>query len=127
MAIDANAVAQELIDAYEAGDLLPAPLSSRDGFDLAAAYAVEAELARRRRAGGRTIVGRKVAFGNHAVLDKLHTEVEHIFADPAMLERMQKSGLFPVSSKPAEFDAFIRSETARWSKVIGENKGLRLE
>ena len=71
IAIDANAVAQELIDAYEAGDLLPQPLSSREGFDLAAAYAVEAELARRRRASGRTVVGRKVAFGNHAVLEKL--------------------------------------------------------
>jgi 2-oxo-3-hexenedioate decarboxylase len=74
MAIDANAVAQELIDAYEAGDLLPAPLSSRPGFDLPAAYAVEAELARRRREAGRTVVGRKVAFGNHAVLEKLQLE-----------------------------------------------------
>ena len=72
MAIDANAVAQELIDAYEAGDLLPQPLSTREGFDLASAYAVEAELARRRRASGRTVVGRKVAFGNQAVLEKLN-------------------------------------------------------
>lgn len=71
MAIDANAIAQELIDAYEAGDLLPRPLSSREGFDLPSAYAVEAELARRRRASGRTVVGRKVAFGNHALLEKL--------------------------------------------------------
>jgi len=62
-----------------------------------------------------------------AVLNKLHAEVERIFADPAMLERMQKAGLFPVSSKPGEFDAFIRSETERWSKVIADNKGLRLE
>jgi len=69
--VDANAVAQELIDAYEAGELLPQPLSSREGFDLASAYAVEAELARRRRASGRTVVGRKIAFGNHAVLEKL--------------------------------------------------------
>ena len=62
-----------------------------------------------------------------AVLDKLHAEVARIFADPTMLERMQKAGLFPVSSTPAEFDAFIRSETARWSKVIKENKSLRLD
>src|SRR6478735_2928745 len=61
-----------------------------------------------------------------AILEKLHAEVERIFADPAMLERMQKAGLFPVSSKPAEFDAFIRSETERWSKVIRDNRGLRL-
>ena len=71
MTVDANAIAQELIDAYEAGELIPQPLSSRPGFDLAAAYAVEAELSRRRRAAGRRIVGRKIAFGNHAVLEKL--------------------------------------------------------
>ena len=71
MAIDPAAVAQELMDAYEAGDLLPETLSSREGFDLPAAYAVEAELARRRREGGHTVVGRKVAFGNHAALEKL--------------------------------------------------------
>ena len=71
MAIDPLAVAQELIDAYEAGDLLPETLSSREGFDLPTAYAVEAELARQRKSGGHTVVGRKVAFGNHAVLEKL--------------------------------------------------------
>jgi 2-keto-4-pentenoate hydratase len=71
MAIDPHAVAQELADAYEAGDLLPETLSSREGFDLSTAYAVEAELSRRRRAAGRSVVGRKIAFGNHAVLEKL--------------------------------------------------------
>ena len=50
MSIDPHAVAEELIDAYEAGDLLPETLSSREGFDLSTAYAVEAELSRRRRA-----------------------------------------------------------------------------
>ena len=71
MAIDPAAIAQELIDAYEAGDLLPETLSSREGFDLDIAYAVEAELARRRRAQGHTVVGRKVAFANPAVWPKL--------------------------------------------------------
>jgi 2-keto-4-pentenoate hydratase len=71
MAIDTKAVAQELIDAYAAGDLLPEALSSREGFDLATAYAVEAELTRQRRASGRTTVGRKVAFANPAVWPKL--------------------------------------------------------
>ena len=56
-----------------------------------------------------------------AIVDKLQAEVARIFADPAMQERLQKAGLFPVSSTPAEFDAFIRNETARWSKVIREN------
>ena len=74
MAIEPAAIAQELIDAYEGGDLLPEPLSSREGFDLETAYAVEAELARRRRAAGHTVVGRKVAFANPAVWPKLNLQ-----------------------------------------------------
>jgi len=74
MAIDPSTIAQELIDAYEAGDLLPETLSSRQGFDLATAYAVEAELMRRRRAEGRAVVGRKVAFANPAVWPKLRLQ-----------------------------------------------------
>jgi len=74
MAIEPAAIAQELIDAYEGGDLLPEPLSSREGFDLETAYAVEAELARRRRAAGHTVVGRKVAFANPAVWPKFNLQ-----------------------------------------------------
>ena len=74
MAIDPAAVAQELIDAYEAGDLLPETLSSREGFNLLTAYAVEAELVRRRRGLGRAVVGRKVAFANPAVWPKLNLQ-----------------------------------------------------
>jgi len=56
---DVNALADELTNAYATKTILPAPLSSREaGFDLAAAYAIEAELVRRRRAGGRKAVGR---------------------------------------------------------------------
>ena len=44
-----------------------------------------------------------------------------------MPDRLEKAGLFPVEQPPAEFDAFIRSETERWSKVIRENKSLRLD
>jgi tripartite-type tricarboxylate transporter receptor subunit TctC len=61
------------------------------------------------------------------IVDKLHAEVALIYADPTMQERLQKAGLFPVSSTPAEFDAFIRDETARWSKVIKDNAGMRFE
>jgi len=74
MAIEPAAVAQELIDAYEGGDLLPEPLSSREGFDLEIAYAVEAELVRRRQAAGHTVVGRKVAFANPAVWPKFNLQ-----------------------------------------------------
>ena len=60
--IDAEAIAAELVEAYSTGTRLPRTLSSREGFSLQAAYAVEAALARRRSAAGRRVVGRKVAF-----------------------------------------------------------------
>jgi 2-oxo-3-hexenedioate decarboxylase len=47
---------------------MPTPPSARGhGFDLAMAYAVEAELTRRRRESGATTVGRKVGYANKAV------------------------------------------------------------
>ena len=66
--LDANALARELIDAYANRQTLPSPPSARDAaFDLTAAYAVETELVRLRRADGRTTVGRKVGYANKAV------------------------------------------------------------
>lgn len=63
-----SALAQELIDAYANRQLVRAPLSELDpAFDLATAYAVEAELVRLRRAAGCTTVGRKVGYANKAV------------------------------------------------------------
>ena len=36
------------------------------------------------------------------------------------------SGLFPATSTPAEFAAFIRKEAERWSTVVGET-GLKYD
>jgi len=67
-ALDAIAIAGELADAYAHRRILPVPLSTRDAsFDLNAAYAVEAEFVRIRRAEGRTTVGRKVGYANKAM------------------------------------------------------------
>src|SRR4026208_268425 len=66
--LDASEIARELTAAYGSRHVLPAPLSSRDpAFDLSAAYAVEAELVRLRRAAGHATVGRKVGYANKAV------------------------------------------------------------
>lgn len=68
MSINPQALAQELMDAYASRQILAVPPSSRDpAFDLAMAYAVEAELARMRRAYGWRTVGRKVGFANKAL------------------------------------------------------------
>jgi len=57
-----------MLDAYATGRAIPIPPSARPGgLDLDGGYAVEAEIARLRRAGGRTTVGRKIGLANRAV------------------------------------------------------------
>ena len=43
-----------------------------------------------------------------------------ILADPAIKAKADASGLFPATSTPAEFAAFIRKEAERWSTVVKE-------
>ena len=52
------------------------------------------------------------------IRDKLQHEVAAIYADPQMAARLDKAGLSPATDTPEELDAFIRSETARWGKLI---------
>ncbi len=67
MSTDPKALARELMAAYADCQTIAAPTTRDAGFDLPMAYAVESELARLRRAGGRTTVGRKVGFANKAM------------------------------------------------------------
>jgi tripartite-type tricarboxylate transporter receptor subunit TctC len=61
-----------------------------------------------------------------AIVDKLAREVATIYADKAVADRLEKAGITAVSSTPAEFDAFFRSEAKRWTDVFRES-GIRLE
>src|SRR6266508_3914035 len=62
------------------------------------------------------------------IVDKLHREVAGIYADPTMIAKLEKAGILAVSSStPAELEAFIRSETARWSKVLKESGNIKLD
>jgi tripartite-type tricarboxylate transporter receptor subunit TctC len=60
------------------------------------------------------------------VIDKIHQEVVSIYADAAVVDRLDKAGISPVTSTPAEFDAFFRSEAQRWAKVFRDS-GIRLD
>ena len=85
LTVDRSALAAELMGAYANCQTVAVPPSARDAtFDLTAAYAVEAELVRLRRAAGRTTVGRKVGFANKAMwrVLKLNTLVwAHMYDD----------------------------------------------
>jgi tripartite-type tricarboxylate transporter receptor subunit TctC len=55
------------------------------------------------------------------IVDKLYAEVAKILADPTIKSKADASGLFPATSAPAEFSAFIRKEAERWSTVVKES------
>src|SRR6266849_4433109 len=55
------------------------------------------------------------------IIDKLQAEVAKVLADPAIKTKADASGLFPATSTPAEFAAFIRKEAQRWSTVVKES------
>jgi len=55
-----------------------------------------------------------------AVIDKIQAEVARALADPDVKAKADASGLFPATSTPAEFAAFIRKEAQRWSSIVKE-------
>ena len=55
------------------------------------------------------------------IVGKVQSFIATIYADPAVAQRLQQAGIVAVSSKPAELDAFVRAESARWGKVLREN------
>jgi 2-oxo-3-hexenedioate decarboxylase len=70
--IDITGLAAELLSAYSTGDAMVEPPSLRyPGFDLTAAYAVEAHLTKLRRERGRSTVGRKVGYASKALWRRL--------------------------------------------------------
>lgn len=82
--IDPATEAARLRDAYERREIVPAPSSLDGGIDLDTAYAVEAEIAKARRAEGRQTVGWKVGYASKAMWRalKLDTLVwAHIYDD----------------------------------------------
>jgi len=54
------------------------------------------------------------------IIDKIHNEVVKILSDPAVREKSERTGNFPVTSSPEQFSTFIRKEADRWGKVMKE-------
>jgi tripartite-type tricarboxylate transporter receptor subunit TctC len=57
-----------------------------------------------------------------AIVKRVADEVAAIVKLPDVKQRFDEMGTIPVGSSPAEFDAFIASETVKWGKVIREAK-----
>ena len=52
------------------------------------------------------------------VIDKLAAETQHILKLPDVAERLSGLGAEPVGDRPEQFAVHIKSEIAKWSKVI---------
>ncbi len=52
------------------------------------------------------------------VVEVLHDEFNRALADPAIREKMLALGAEPVGSTPAQFAAYIRSESAKYARII---------
>ena len=60
------------------------------------------------------------------VLDKLSAAVARVVRLPDLVEQVRAAGNEPVGNSPGEFTAFVKSEQAKWSKVIRQ-LGIRLD
>lgn len=55
------------------------------------------------------------------VVMKLNSEFAKVMADPSIKQRLSESGFEPQTSTTEEFAAYMKSEIAKWAKVIRES------
>ena len=56
------------------------------------------------------------------IIDKLYQAASKALRDPAIVKRLAADGAVPVGNTPAEFDAYIKAELAKWGRVMKEMK-----
>jgi tripartite-type tricarboxylate transporter receptor subunit TctC len=61
------------------------------------------------------------------VIARISADVLKVIRSPELIERLKVEGSDPVGNSPQQFAAFLREETARWSKVIKFAKIGRLQ
>jgi tripartite-type tricarboxylate transporter receptor subunit TctC len=52
------------------------------------------------------------------VIARINADVLKVIRSPELVERLKTEGSDPVGNSPEQFTAFLREETARWSKII---------
>ena len=61
-----------------------------------------------------------------AVINKLHDEVVKSLKQPEVRNRLASQGAEPVGGTPEEYDAFVRTEIAKWQRVC-KDAGIKPE
>jgi tripartite-type tricarboxylate transporter receptor subunit TctC len=52
------------------------------------------------------------------VVEKINAEVRRVIAEPAVKEKLQAQGFVLVDESPDQFNLYLKSEYAKWSKLI---------
>jgi tripartite-type tricarboxylate transporter receptor subunit TctC len=60
------------------------------------------------------------------IVDRLHREIVKVVRSPEFAQVVTAEGATAVGNTPAEFDAVIRADLAKWAKIIREN-GIRAQ
>jgi tripartite-type tricarboxylate transporter receptor subunit TctC len=57
----------------------------------------------------------------HEVVMKLNGAFARVMSDPTIQQRLSESGFEPQTSTPEQFSAYLKSEIAKWAKVIRDS------
>lgn len=60
------------------------------------------------------------------IIDRLHREVVSILGDTNVAKRLAAQGLEPIGDTPREFAQYLKSEAAKWGKVV-KSAGIKPE
>lgn len=80
---------------------LPTVAESVPGFEITTMYGISAP-----------------AKTPRAIIDRLHAEIVRALNAPDLRSKLIEAGADPVGSTPEEYTAFIKSEIAKWARVI---------
>ena len=61
-----------------------------------------------------------------AIVNRLNAEINRMVQQPEVRERFASNGLVPIGGTPEALGAYLKSEIARWSKVVKE-AGIKVE
>jgi tripartite-type tricarboxylate transporter receptor subunit TctC len=61
-----------------------------------------------------------------AIVEQLNRELRAALATPEVTAYMAETGIEPIGSTPAEFDAYFREERSRWARVIRDT-GVKID
>ena len=56
------------------------------------------------------------------VVTRINMAANQVLKDPEVVDRLTRLGIEPVGGTPAQFNAMLTSELAKWKKIITERK-----